>query len=155
MQTNGVDSSILIKLGPSKDSTAAESAANEPVKINIKLKDMKDFARDFRMLRMGYPKEAVTQFNHGRNPSRHPVTPPRDTNESDSVSELLLKYHKVYAKHFKRLKKEELTEGAAHQKKMAYTADVRAMDLGGVPFFRNCKKRLKLSHFCVWTHAER
>ncbi|KAI9910455.1 hypothetical protein PsorP6_010065 [Peronosclerospora sorghi] len=56
MQKNGVDSSTLTKLGPSKDSTAAGSAANEP------LKDMEEFARDFRMLRMECPNEAVTQL---------------------------------------------------------------------------------------------
>ncbi|KAI9910454.1 hypothetical protein PsorP6_010066 [Peronosclerospora sorghi] len=52
----------------------------------------------------------------------------------------------MYAKSFKRLK-EELTEGVGHQNKMAYTADARALDLGGAPFFEIARKKIEVVAF--------
>ncbi|ETO69596.1 hypothetical protein F444_13859 [Phytophthora nicotianae P1976] len=162
MRKDGVDPSTLQPLASSEGSTGDDSV-NEPSGAQkARLKDMDEYAKYFRMLRMGCPKEAVKQkltmdgidpviLDFGPDAIYEEVKDSIAATQSmptlqddikcvnppatgDVIAEVLLKDHEVYAKYFKMLKM-GLPEGAVRQKMKVDGVDERALDLGGdAPF---------------------
>ncbi|GMF42521.1 unnamed protein product [Phytophthora fragariaefolia] len=175
MRKDGVDPSTLKPLSTSGNEFID---ANSPSEVasdqRAKLKDVEEYSRYFRMLRMGCPKEAVKQklIMDGIDPIILDLGPDAiyeevkdriaatqnvsklqddikcvnahsDEHKTDTVSEVLLKDHEVYAKYFKMIQM-GLPEGAVRQKMKVDGVDERALDLGGdAPFSKLPKPVVK------------
>ncbi|KAG3004570.1 hypothetical protein PC128_g20601 [Phytophthora cactorum] len=159
MRKDGADPSTLQPLPPSEGSTGDDNSVNNVQQI--RLKDMDGYAKYFRMLRMGCPKEAVKQklTMDGLDPIILDFGPdaiyeevkdriaatssvsnlqddikcvhPPETEDVKASVSEVLLKHHEVYAKYFKMLKMGLPEGAVRQKMKVDGVDERALDLGG------------------------
>ncbi|TDH66243.1 hypothetical protein CCR75_001835 [Bremia lactucae] len=151
--------------------------SSAPIASETKLKNREEYARYFRMLRMGCPREAVKQkmlmdgldpviLEHGSNSTynlgkdRTAITQsvPESSNDkeytnSSTTEDKVVPVSDVLMKDYKiyskyyKMRKIGLSDGAIRQKMKADGVDERAVDLGSDVFFCNMSKPDEMHKF--------
>ncbi|CAH0475261.1 unnamed protein product [Peronospora belbahrii] len=138
MKVDGVDVCALDLGGKapiSKLPRTAEKEAPAATVNDVRLKDDPKYAKYFKMLLMGLPKDAVRQKMKAEGVNERALNLGGDALVSQLVgsfsgSSVKLQDDPIYAKFFKMLKM-GIPKGAVHQKMKSEGIDERALDLGG------------------------